>query len=161
MMSIMMMMVVMVIIDNIVVVVGALTISYVHVFGSGKLACRFVIEKLELMVSDVKKKEIKGRRTEVWKDAFQDAGTFARMRKIYGDNISVAAAAEVVTTMYQILSTETHHPEFDAVPIRLGLLNENEARVMVQFCEMYPVKYQVYNIDGSPADNAAYGGVAY
>lgn len=142
-------------------VVGALTIRYVYVFGSGKLACRFVIEKLEVMVSDVKKKDIKGRRTEVWKGAFQDAGYLAMMRKIYGDDLSVAAAAGVVTEMYARLSTETHHPEFDAVPIRLGLLNDKEARVMVQFCEMYPVKYQVYDSQGNEVDNAAYGGVAY
>ena len=135
-------------------------IRYVHVCVPGKLAFRFVIEKLELVVSDVKQKDIKGRRTEVWKVAFQNADFLAMMRKIYGDNLSVAAAAEIVATMYKTLSTETHNPEFEVVPIRLGLLNEKEAQVMVQFCERYPVKYQVYKADGSKADNEAYGGVA-
>ena len=147
--------------DDVVVVVGVLIIRYVHVCVLGKLACRFVIEKLEVVVSDVKHKDMKGRRTEVWKGAFQNADFLAMMRKIYGDDLSVAAAAEIVVTMYKILSTETHNPEFEVVPIRLGLLNEKEARVMVQFCERYPVKYQVYKEDGSRADNAAYGGVAY
>ena len=157
----MLVVVVMVMIGDVVVVVGALIIRYVHVCVPGKLACRFVIEKLEVVLSDVKQKDIKGRRTEVWKGAFQNANFLAMMRKIYGDDLSVAAAAEIVVAMYKILSTETHNPEFEVVPIRLGLLNEKEARVMVQFCERYPVKYQVYHEDGSKADNAAYGGVAY
>ena len=126
-----------------------------------RLACRSVIEKMESTLSEVRRKNVKAPRSEVWKDAFKDISLLGMMKKIYGDDLSIPAAAEAVVMMYAHCSSEIHSPGYEVIPIKLGFLNEKEARVMVQLCEMYPVRYQVYDSNGSPVDNAAYGGVVY
>lgn len=78
------------------------------------------------------------------------------MRKIYGKDLSEPAATEIVVGIYTRCATETHSPGNDVLPIRLGLLTVQEVKVMVQFCQLYPVEYQVYNSDGSAAENALY-----
>jgi len=122
------------------------------------MLCRHVIEKVEPYFSEVRKKNTKAPRLEVWKDIFKNSTlAMTRMKKAVGEELSVSAAAEIIKSIYDRCSTEIHNPADEVIPIRLGLLSEMDARVMVQLCEMYPVMYQVYSSSGDPLDNALYG----
>jgi hypothetical protein len=113
---------------------------------------------MEYVQSEVRRRNIKAPRSEVWKDVFTapSSACMGVMRRIYGGDLSVPAAANVIVDVYARCSTETHNPAYETVPIRLGLLSEQEAKVMVQFCRMYPIKYQVYDSQGDAVDNFLY-----
>jgi hypothetical protein len=116
-----------------------------------------VIEKLEPVYSGVRRRNIKAPRREVWKDAFETSTRLLdMMRKIYDKDLSEAAAAEIVVGIYARCATETHSPGNEVLPIRLGLLTQREAKVMVQLCQLYPVQYQVYGSDGVAVENVLY-----
>jgi len=46
----------------------------------------------------------------------------------------------------------------EVVPTRLGLLSEMDARVVVQLCEVHPVRYHVHSGSGDRLDSAELGG---
>lgn len=109
------------------------------------------------MLSETRRRNIKAPRTDVWKDAFRNnSELLGTMRQIYGGDVSEAAAAEIVVNIFARCSTETPNPAYEVLPIRVGLLTVEEAKIMVKLCRMYPILYQVYDSEGLAVDNTPY-----
>lgn len=93
----------------------------------------------------------------MWKDAFENnPALLEKVGSIYGNGLSLSAAVDVIANLYTCLSQDIHNPGFRVVPIRLGLLSENEAKVMVELCRRLPIRYQVLDSDSLALDNALY-----
>lgn len=124
---------------------------------AGRLTCRYLIEKMEYVLSEKRRRNVKAQRAHVWEDIFdKNFQLLDDMRQIYGGDVSEAAAAEVVVKIFARCSTETHNPGVEVLPIRLGLLTVKEAKFMVKLCRKYPILYQVYDGDGRAVDNTLY-----
>ena len=92
-------------------------------FLAGRMTCSFVIDYMG----------------EIWMNEFKrDPGLRAKMRRCLGDTTSEKVAGDLIVSTSRRLSTEVHNPADLVIPIRLGTVGEDGARLLVELCRMCP-----------------------
>ena len=133
---------------------------YVYVYIDS-LACRSVIELLEMKLSRLKQKQHTLSRRDTWTDMLaSDARLLqtlvlliergdmeqaeATIAKKEGERLVIHCIADI----YRKTSRTIHEAQYNVVPIKLGQLADVQAAVMMELCRQYPVEYGLYDVSG-------------
>ena len=123
------------------------------------LACRYVKEGVERMLSQEKRMHTTLNRSKTWEDVFKNnpqlLETFLLILERAGEEAAAQASKEkgtgivisLIQDMYQKHSLRIHNEGCDSVPIKLGSMTEAEAAIMIELCKQYPVHFRLYDAD--------------